>query len=180
MTEGTRTLEVDGGELPPPPPPATTPPAQMTQVESQRHADAMAAEALRLATEAAQLNAAAVLMRAMSAELERHQLGLGGVGDMRGVMLGSEIPMAEGDEGGSQVAMMELDVQVGASRSVSTETQVTETDGGTRAIGEGGGRLKRGRSRNYKKSTPRGGKSKREQGKREQGRRERRRDGEEG
>ena len=60
MTEGTRTLEVDGGELPPPPPPATTPPAQMTQVESQQHADAMAAEALRLATEAAQLNAAAV------------------------------------------------------------------------------------------------------------------------
>ena len=88
--------------------------------------------------------------------------------------------MEAGDEGGSQVTMMELDVQVGASRSVGTETQVTETDGGTRAIGEGGGRLKRGRSRNYKKSTPHGGKSKREQGKRGQEKRGRGRDGEEG
>ena len=49
----------------------------------QRHADAMAAEALRLATEATQLDAAAVLMRAMSVELERHQLDLGGVGEVR-------------------------------------------------------------------------------------------------
>ena len=169
-----------GAELPPLPAPETTPPEQMTQVESQRHADAMTAEALRLATEAAQLDAAAVLMRAMSEELERHQLGLGGVRETREVVLGAEIPVEEGDGGGSQVTTMELDVRVGTSKSVSTETQVTETDGDARAIGEGGGRLKRGRSRTYKKSTPQGGKSKREQGKREQGKRERRGDGEEG
>ena len=131
-------------ELPPLPPPETTPPARMAQVESQRHADAMSAEALRLATEAAQLEAAAVLMRAMSAELERHQSGLGGVGEARDVVLRSEVPMEAGDVGGSQATAgaMELETQIGASSTVGDEPQGTSMDGRETA-GEGGGRRKR-------------------------------------
>ena len=144
MTEGTRTLEVDGGELPPPPPPATTPPAQMTQVESQRHADAMAAEALRLATEAAQLNAAAVLMRAMSAALERHQSDLGGVGEVQDVVLRSEVLMEEGDEDELQTTAgaMGLETQMGASNAGGDEAQGTGMDE-SEVAGGGGGRRKR-------------------------------------
>jgi len=161
-------------ELPPLPPPETTPPARMAQVESQRHADAMSAEALRLATEAAQLEAAAVLMRAMSMELERHQSGLGGVGEAREVVLGSEIPVEAGDGGGSQTGAMELETQIGASSTVGNEAQgpsmdESEMDGGGR------GRRKRTRPRVHNNRAAHGG-----QHRREEGRYKREKDGREG
>jgi len=163
-------------ELPPLPAPETTPPEQVTQVESQRHADAMTAEALRLATEAAQLEAAAVLMRAMSAEFERHQSGLGGVREAREVVLGAEIPVEEGDGGGSQATAgaMELETQIGASSTVGDAAQGTGVDGSEVAGGEGG-RRKRLRPQVHKNRAARSG-----QHKQGGGRYKRERDGREG
>lgn len=73
VAEELRVSEVGGRGLPPPPPPpATTPPPMTAQEESQWQADNMTTEAHRLAVNAAQLAAAAVLMREVSVEFARH------------------------------------------------------------------------------------------------------------
>ena len=102
----------------------------------------MAAEALRLATEATQLDAAAVLMRAMSVELERHQATAGA---------------------------MELETQIGASSTVGDEAQGTGV-GGSEVTGGGGGRRKRQRPQVHNNRAARSGQRKKEEGRYKRGR----------
>ena len=108
-------------------------------------------------------------MRAMSAELERHQSGLGGVGEARDVVLRSEVPMEAGDGGGSQATAgaMELEAQIGASSTVGDEPQGTSMDGRETA-GEGGGRRKR--SKPWVHRVARSGQHKKEGGRHKRGR----------
>ena len=141
VAEEPRVAEVEGESLlPPPPPPATAPPPMTTQEESQWQADNMATEAHRLATEAAQMTAAAVLMRKVSEEFARHQSERGSTVAAREERLEAETPMEEENEGETQTAleMMELEVQGNTASTVNG----IEGSGKTR---EGGKRRKRER-----------------------------------
>ena len=161
VAEEPRVAEVEGESLlPPPPPPATAPPPMTTQEESQWQADNMTTEAHRLAVNAAQLAAAAVLMREVSVEFARHHSERGSTIAEREERLETEFPMEEENEGETQTALerMEQEVQGGTASTVNS----VEGNGKT---GEGGRRLKRGRSRPYKKQAKQGGQRKQEQGK---------------
>ena len=163
VAEESRVLEIEGRELPPPPPPpATTPPPMTTQEESQWQADNMTTEAHRLATEAAQMTAAAVLMRKVSVEFARHQSGQESTVAAREESLEAEVPMEEENEGETQTAleMMELEIQGNAASTVNG----IEGSGKT---GEGGKRRKRNRPQadSHKKKGTHGGRRKHERGK---------------
>ena len=133
-----------------------------TQEESQWQADNMTTEAQRLATEAAQMTAAAVLIRKVSVEFARHQSGQGNTVAAREESLEAEVPMEEENEGEAQTTleMMELEIQGNTASTVNG----IEGSGKTR---EGGKRRKRERPQadSYKKRTPQGGRRKHEQGK---------------
>ena len=163
IAEESRVLEIGGKGLPPPPPPpATAPPPMTAQEESQWQADTMTIEAHRLATEAAQLTAAAVLIREVSVEFARYQSEQGNTVAAREERLEAETPMEEENERETQTAleMMELEVQ---GNTASTVNGIEES-GETR---EGGKRRKRERPQaaSYKKRTPQGGRRKNEHGK---------------
>jgi len=133
--------------------------------ESQWQANNMTAEAHRLATEAAQMTAAAVLMRKVSVEFTRHQSGQKSTVATRGESLEAEVPMEEENEGETQTTleMMELELQGNAASAVDTETPGTRGDG-SETNGKKGGRSKRSHPQIHKNQAARSGRHKKEQG----------------